>query len=80
MELEQNTLKTLQTHIRYVTINTRGGEKMKDRDKMMLDIVKNTLELMTPNNDQLNILIEDFENMQVVEVKVKLKIIDLERK
>lgn len=47
---------------------------MKDRNKIIEDIVKNILEIIPKNNDELNIAIEDFDTGEILDVNIKLSV------
>lgn len=52
---------------------------MKDRNKILNDIVSNVLEIMPPNVETLKATVEFPEIMQILEVEITLKIRDIEQ-
>lgn len=51
---------------------------MKDRNKILDNIISNVLEIMPPTADTLKATLEIPEIMQIVELEIKLNIRDLE--
>lgn len=45
---------------------------MEDRNKIIMEIVSKIFDLIPPDKNELNILIEDYENREVLEVDIKL--------
>lgn len=52
---------------------------MKDRTKILHNIVDNILEILPTNNDELNIAIEDWETKKILDFEIKLSVRKLEK-